>query len=461
MRYHIILILSFFTTFCSSSNEFNNIAVKTSGSSNELQDKSEDNEEEEEITAVPPTIISGAYLACNMIEKDESSKEISSSCSLQKESKTLVIPDLIESDFEVKNGDKQLALTSFSYLGYGYYQISFKQVDDDKITIGIKSVSGGKIDATQNQDLVIDLVTDESGTEQKDVIEEPNETTEIQTPTTEPLTETRRPKLNCKNIGIPGTWIRVPGNPNYQTNDFCVMKYEAKEENGTPVSVAGELPWVDIKQSEAIEACASLGRNFHLISNREWMSIANNIINIDENWTGGTRGTGKIFQGNSDSDSDAPCAADIDDLNAFAGEDCEISASSDNPEQRRTHKIYNARIIWDLAGNVWEWTSNTILPSSKPSPYVDDYLEYTEPLIFSDPDFPLRALIPQLVINNQWNSEQGLGQYYPGLENEGGAIRRGGDFGTAKGGIFSARLSNDDNENREDIGFRCVRRIPQ
>ena len=53
---------------------------------------------------------------------------------------------------------------------------------------------------------------------------------------------------------LPGEWIRVPGNPAYGTNDFCVMKYEAKCSNAngqscpstdTPTSTADGTPWVN------------------------------------------------------------------------------------------------------------------------------------------------------------------------------------------------------------------------
>ena len=40
---------------------------------------------------------------------------------------------------------------------------------------------------------------------------------------------------------LPGEWVRVPGDPNYGTKDFCVMKYEASG-SGTPASLAGAIP---------------------------------------------------------------------------------------------------------------------------------------------------------------------------------------------------------------------------
>ena len=60
----------------------------------------------------------------------------------------------------------------------------------------------------------------------------------------------------CGSIQGDGSWILVPGDPIYSTNDFCVMKYEAKcsVEDGqvcnlnseTPNSAPESTPWVNI-----------------------------------------------------------------------------------------------------------------------------------------------------------------------------------------------------------------------
>ena len=52
--------------------------------------------------------------------------------------------------------------------------------------------------------------------------------------------------LSCGDLS--GDWIRVPGNVAYEGRDFCVMKYEAKEESdgsggSTPTSEPAGTPW--------------------------------------------------------------------------------------------------------------------------------------------------------------------------------------------------------------------------
>ncbi|NRA46280.1 MAG: hypothetical protein HRU09_15110 [Oligoflexales bacterium] len=167
------------------------------------------------------------------------------------------------------------------------------------------------------------------------------------------------------------------------------------------------------------------------------------------------------MQGNSNVGPDNSCAADPDDSKAYVNGNCEGRTSSDDPENRRTHVLSNQQVIWDLAGNVWDWTKETITYEQQPSPIVDGYVEYTE-VAERDPSFPVTELIPQLVIDSLWDSGNGIGDYRPREGNGDGipALRRGGDYDTGDGGIFSARFSTGPNSERNDIGFRCVRVVP-
>jgi type II secretory pathway pseudopilin PulG len=51
------------------------------------------------------------------------------------------------------------------------------------------------------------------------------------------------------NISCPSNWVRVPGNTLYDTHSFCVMKYEAKNVDGTPVSRTDDTQWVSVAQA--------------------------------------------------------------------------------------------------------------------------------------------------------------------------------------------------------------------
>ena len=101
---------------------------------------------------------------------------------------------------------------------------------------------------------------------------------------------------DCSSISVGGTWVLVPGDADYGTNDFCVMKYEAKNKDsaGVPHSEVSGTPWVYISMLNAITECASLGAGFHLLTNDEWMTIATNIAAQGANWDGGHVGTNSL-----------------------------------------------------------------------------------------------------------------------------------------------------------------------
>jgi hypothetical protein len=186
----------------------------------------------------------------------------------------------------------------------------------------------------------------------------------------------------------PDGYIPVPGNATFSTSDFCVMKYEAKalkndtdelQMNGgtgsggwaslyhptsntsgyRPVSVPEAKPWRWINQTDAKSACANLGAQYALINNPEWMSIAHNIENVAANWSNDAVGDGHLSRGHSDNNPNEPC--DGQTLNVHTN--CTTSAATFN--QKRTHILSNGELIWDLAGNVWEWVDWNIDPTFK------------------------------------------------------------------------------------------------
>ena len=199
-------------------------------------------------------------------------------------------------------------------------------------------------------------------------------------------------------------WITVPGNQKFGTDDFCVMKYEAKcgvadgqtcnDTSDTPASKAENLPWrTTVDQTEAIANCERIGADYHVLTEAEWMTIAYNItqtvINDLDTDTG-------LQLGNGNSNSGAPYAAVADPIisscdltknlehadNGWSAT-CQLQGTSgttadfgythdgssnfsiaynsggDSKAKIRTHVLSNGEIIWDIAGNVWEWTNAT------------------------------------------------------------------------------------------------------
>lgn len=185
----------------------------------------------------------------------------------------------------------------------------------------------------------------------------------------------------------PLNFILVPGSSTYGTSDFCVAKYEMRQYNtalGTtyaysstnlnyPISRAGNIPWVNISQNNAIINAThtlvstqnSTGDNVtecptntcHLITEAEWMTLAQNVLNQGINWSSGVVGTGYIYRGHRDNSPATALAADDNDNNGYANTgDNSVSGN----DQKRTLKLSNDEVIWDMSGNVSEWTAGTV-----------------------------------------------------------------------------------------------------
>lgn len=254
----------------------------------------------------------------------------------------------------------------------------------------------------------------------------------------------------------PGGYIEVPGNAVVGApNNFCVMKYEAKNDgNGSPTSTAETSPWVSINQVNAKAVCTSLGTGYDLISNSEWMTIARNVENVASNWTGGAVGTGCLKRGNTGTVS--PCEEA-----GYDGADPESGASRN---ALASLTLNNNEVIWDLSGNVWEWVDRTLggelstdmavrdraYVSTDNGP-ADIWVEFSAVDMFSNV-MPAEAMLPE---NPNYNAAQGVGRYLS--STVGGAALRGGywDDGSLAG-AFSLNLLYSSTLLGSGVGFRCV-----
>ena len=239
----------------------------------------------------------------------------------------------------------------------------------------------------------------------------------------------------------PSNWVKVPGNTLYNTRTFCVMQYEAKNDGtGKPVSQANGTPWVNISQIDAKAKCQSIGA--HLVTEDEWLTIVRNIELQPTNWSSGQIGSGYIPRGNSDS------SAAMDGTDPLTG------------ANQRTLTLSNGAIIWDIAGNVWEWTDATILGRDQPkcvaNPTGFGWCEYSGLVSYG-------ALSPErlLPLNSSWNTTQGYGRIYSsGAPNNPNTFVfvRGGywDYGTYAG-VLALSLYVGTSYTNSNLGFRCAR----
>jgi formylglycine-generating enzyme required for sulfatase activity len=335
----------------------------------------------------------------------------------------------------------------------------------------------------------------------------------------------------------PAGFILVSGNKLYKTSDFCVMKYDAKcadtanpniglapvsgntcsglsvfggyagvyKNNGKSCSCTAQnnkqvvstktgfpityIAMSDSAQNNAKAYCQSNG--WHVITNNEWMTIARNVEQVQANWCdrngtncGFTPGTkGKILaSGHSDELNEASASA--------GGEGALIAADDNQPcfgtttdgsntcggknSQKRTLTLNNGNILWDFAGNVWQWVDANVErkdePESKSNGVFDfgwirsDFAPGSVASVITDngsgPVLGYDAFRPS---NPTWNANNGVGRIYHYSDTNDTstalyAFIRGGNWRHYDDdGAFTVHMSPPENtENIDDVGFRCV-----
>ena len=265
--------------------------------------------------------------------------------------------------------------------------------------------------------------------------------------------------IDAAVLSCPTGFVAVDGDGVLGTTDFCVMKYEAKNNAGTPISQASGNPWVSINANNAQSECESMteggfGGTFTLISNPEWMTIARDIENHAPNWSGGSVGSGHIPRGHSDNNPSNALSV-TNTLDPYDGTGNNFGeAPGSGWEQKRTHTLSNGSEIWDFAGNVWEWTDwdgdsagFTIGPTDEPFAIQELFVNPTGSLTTDD----------YKPSNDTYNSTNNSFGIWSG--GSGGAALRGGlwfDYTIA--GAFTLGLNFSPTDTDAFIGFRCVYR---
>jgi hypothetical protein len=210
----------------------------------------------------------------------------------------------------------------------------------------------------------------------------------------------------------PDGYIWVPGSAKYGSMPgFCVMQTEAKVNFGG----VDTAPWTNISQGEAMVACQSQGEGYHLISENEWLTIADNLTKVAAN-----------------------------DINPdLAG--LQLATSSDPTLATSTvdQKLTNDNIIGNFTGGVGEWTDETITRAGLITPVSNDWQEY-----YNITDYQGYRIAPPYY----YSSANGIGRI---LTGDNSSNLRG--FIRGEGGIYSLNLSYSPDTATSTIGFRCAK----
>ena len=225
-------------------------------------------------------------------------------------------------------------------------------------------------------------------------------------------------KYEAVALNSDGTW-----NESSDDNGWTNTETASLLANGGKAgSISGKYPWVYIKQTEARTACENAGK--HLCTDEEWLGAANikgQIYNLDATISDCTVSTN--------------CVAG-NDLGPNGGDACYGGNMTD---------CVSSEGVYDMVGNVWEWTNETV-GYTKPCNPASSWWCYWDGTSFQTGTDANTAIYGNDGVYFLDNSTTRSGR----------AVRRGGHWGLgASAGPFSADLAFAPAGTSGSIGFRC------
>lgn len=239
-----------------------------------------------------------------------------------------------------------------------------------------------------------------------------------------------------------------------------------------PMSVPEGVPWRRVSFLEAERACEGLGGGYRLITNRQWMAIARDLELTPANWASGVPGVGTMAKGLHKTGEHpeglykrlghpAP-ATTAACLYGFVLNDEIRCAPRGAFAHRRTLELSTGDILWDFAGNMWEWVDATEDGDTLPGRACSNRSGWTafdecdfkgsSPFVRGDEADPRFDVAPEL----SGGIASGVGMIHSHNEDD-RVFRRGGSWhnGPASG-VFALDLRSSPFDASAGIGFRCV-----
>ncbi len=220
--------------------------------------------------------------------------------------------------------------------------------------------------------------------------------------------------------------------------------------------------WVEIQAFSSIDAVsksAAACDGCHLITEAEWMTIAQNVLSVASNWSNGVAGSGYIYSGHNDNAPAASLVADSDDTNGYTG-----TGQSSPSSQRRTLALTNGEVIWDFAGNVWEFTSGQA-STGEPGITGETGYSWKEWTAITNNGSLAVNPLPSgtgLFGANTWNSSNGIGQiqsYADSIRSPwpSGFLRSGSWDNGANAGVLAMNFNWSPSSVSNYVGFRVAK----
>jgi len=286
------------------------------------------------------------------------------------------------------------------------------------------------------------------------------------------LTKNTEPEIEELSNKCPENYTKIPefdvDGDGTKEKRFCLMKYEAKKsKEGLPISKPSKKPWTNITQTKARKKCKALGKRYSLVSNQQWIQTAKIAASKEYNWIKNRKGESALYRGHSDKRPFHALEASSNDSKGYhlTGEKngsqrrtTYIKKPQDNKNTNNPHET----VLWDLAGNIWEWNNNSFTCSEQScpeSPRPTDSSNH-EPTEITSPGTHINSM-ELLRPNTEWNSSKNTGRIHTtGIKaipngSTHGFIRGGVWYDKKDAGIFTLHLKQAPNHSSPRVGFRC------
>jgi len=297
----------------------------------------------------------------------------------------------------------------------------------------------------------------------------------------------------CPNVApkpivtpINESWVVVPADSALGTPEFAVMAYEAKLLDGRPFSKPDGAPWTNANRVDARASCEDRGPEYHLVTSREALAISRNIertaINnlvSTQNVTLFANGSaasneGKLAAAASPAVSSCNLSLPLSDAQNAQSPTCQLRTTgydqtggswANESWRLRTHALSNGEVIWDWAGNAWEWVAASCLSNNGSGCDGCYYGATASPLDWLDSNITSfeRGLAgpnsTSLGIENNTGTYVGCTKDYNSLVRGGYNATVSSATVLAGDGIYALNMNLSQESQRPYLGFRCVKNL--